>query len=346
MSERVADHTVGTLRAHLATVVAVAIAVAIVAVPVTWVTSSSPSPPTDRSPRVGNAVHRVVTALSATVDSGSYNFTSVEGPVVPAATTTTTSCPAAGVDAVAPGTYVCGAASLGVALTAHGTVDTHPFAMVADSNVPGIGPTTLRDDGTDVWEYGGGDYGLAPGSPHAGPGAPLAGFSSLVEGTLGPREGALAMKGLASPTGYLTLEQNAISAANQIGTGTVDGVTVTVYKVTLDPAQEAHVPGTTSEEATAITDALGVLKDQGYTGTTVTVSIDGAGFVRKTVSVASFADGATQSQEVTLSDFGCAGKVLMPGDGGSSAPPVGCVSPDDASTTASTIASTTASTTG
>jgi hypothetical protein len=335
MSEGVTDRRVGALRAHLGTVVVVVIGVAIVAVPVTWVATSS-SPPTDRPPHGGDAVHRVVTALSATVDSGSYDFTSSEDPVVPAATTTTTACPSAGVDAVAPGAYVCGPAPQGLALHAQGTVDTHPFAMVADSDVPGIGPTTLRDDGTDVWEYGGGDYGLAPGSPQAGPGAPLSGFSSLVEGTLGPREGALAMMGLASPTGYLTLEQNAVSAANQIGTGTVDGVAVTVYEVTLDPAQEAAAPGTTSQEATAITAALGVLKDQGYTGTTVTVSIDGAGFVRKTVSVASFADGATQSQAVTLSNFGCAGKVLMPGARGSSAPPPGCVSPDDASVTTPT----------
>ena len=333
MSGRVANRSVGTLRAHLATVVVVVIGAVIVAIPITWVATSSSSPRNDRSPQVGNAVHRVVNALSATVDSGSYNFTSVEDPVVPAPTTTTTACPAAGVDAVPPGKFVCGSAPVGLSITAQGTVDTHPFAMVADSNVPGIGPTTLRDDGNDVWEYGGGDYGLVPGSSDAGPGAPLSGFSSSVEGTLGPRQGALAMMGLASPTGYLTLEQNAISAANQIGTGTVDAAAVTVYKVTLDPAQEASVPGTTSEEATAITDALGVLKDQGYTGTTVTVSIDGAGFLRKTVSVASFADGATQSQEVTLSNFGCAGKVLMPGDSGSTAPPPGCVSPDDASST-------------
>jgi hypothetical protein len=323
-----APSTTGWARRHLGTIVALLLCVAIVAVPVTWVVTSSPSPSrANRPPHVGDAVHRVVSALNATIDSGSYDFTSSEQPVVEA-TSTSTTCPQVSAGAAPSDAELCGVAQPGLAITAQGTTDTNPFAMVASSNVANLGPITLRDNGTDVWEYGGGDYGLAPGSADAGPGAPLSGFAGSVEGTLGPRQGALAMVGLSSPTGYLTLEQNAITAADQIGTGTVDGVPVTNYRVTLNPAQEADVPGTTTEEATAIHDALGVLQDQGYTGTTVTVSIDGAGFVRQTISVASFADGATQTTEVTLSDFGCAGTVLMPGQSGATSPPAGCTSPD------------------
>ena len=318
------------VRRHLGTIAAVVLCMAIVVVPVTWVLTSSPSASrTIPPPHVSNAIHRVVSALNATIDSGSYDFTSSEQPVVPG-TTPTTTC-------TQPMTYgvgsdmkaICGGGE-GLTITAQGTTDTNPFAMVASSNVAGLGAITLRDNGTDVWEYGGGDYGLVPGSVNAGPGASLSGFAESVEGTLGQRQGALAMVGLSSPTGYLTLEQNAITAADQIGTGTIDGVAVTNYRVTLDPVQEADVPGTTTEEVTAIHEALGVLKAQGYTGTTVTVSIDDAGFVRQTVSVASFADGATQTSTVTLSGFGCAGTVLMPGQIGSSSPPAGCTSPDTA----------------
>ena len=77
------------------------------------------------------------------------------------------------------------------------------------------------------------------------PGQSLPGFAGLVEGTLGSRQGALDMMVLANPTGYLELDENAITNAAQVGTDTVDGVPVTVYQVTLDPAQEATVSGTT-----------------------------------------------------------------------------------------------------
>ena len=229
------------------------------------------------------------------------------------------------------GKTVCtGSALDGLNVTGQGTIDTDPFAMVALSNVASIGPVVLRDDGTDVWEIGGGNYGLSPGSSDSGPGSPLSGFAGLVEGSLGPREGGLAMMGLASPTGYLELDQDAITSASEVGTGVVDGAPVTIYQVSLDPAQEATVPGTTPDEATALKAALSLLQQQGYTGTTVKVSIDDAGYIRQTVSVAGFSDGVTQTETVTFSDFGCAGKVLMPGQQGATAPPAGCVSPDTA----------------
>jgi hypothetical protein len=331
-------------------VVATMVCLAIVGVPVGLVLTSH-SPHSTSGTKLGTtklgtaeAKHRVLSALSATISSGSFNMTyAVQPPTAPESATSTEPCSSVAVGAPlgaspsASGTWCShGPAPTGLAVSGQGTIDTSPFAMVASSNVPGIGPVTVRDDGTDVWEIGGGDYGLSPGSTSTGPGSPISGFASLVEGTLGPRQGGVAMMGLASPTGYLELDQNAITSASQTGTGVVDGVPVTVYQVSLSPAQQASVPGTTSEEARAIQDALAVLQQHGYTGTTVKVSIDNAGFIRQTVSVAAFNGGATQTSEATFSDFGCAGRVLMPGQQGATSPPSGCVSPDSAASTTQT----------
>ena len=229
---------------------------------------------------------------------------------------------------------LCAGVSDGLAISGQGTIDTNPFAMVVNTQVPGLGQVTLRDDGTNVWEdLGGGDYGLSPGPGDDGPGSSLPDFSGLVEGTLGARQGALDMMVLANPTGYLELDENAITTADPLGTGTVDGVPVTVYQVSLDPAQEATVSGTNTSESTAIEDALEALKAEGYTGTTVKISIDAAGYIRQTVSTANFSDGASQTGETTFSDFGCAGTVLMPGQQGATSPPTGCVSADGTTTT-------------
>jgi hypothetical protein len=233
-----------------------------------------------------------------------------------------------------------------VAIQGQGTIDTDPFAMVATSNVSGLGQITLRDNGTDVWELGGGNYGLSPGSTDNGPGQSLSGFAGLVEGTLGQRQGALAMGGLASPTGYLDLDQSMITGADQTGTGTVDGTPVTIYQLDISPAQEANVPRQTAEESKAVTASDAVLAAQGYTGTTVLISVDASGYIRQTRSTAHFSDGSTSVSQATFSDFGCAGTVLMPGQTGATAPPAGCVSPDTGvapttTTTAAPAASTT-----
>jgi len=330
-------------RRTVARVASVAVLVA-VAVPLVLAVSHARSTTTAGH---GQARHRVIAALDATIASGSFDMTfdqqPVTAPTTPNATTTLpcSSVPASSPSATQEPGWVCSYTDQqpGLAIAGQGTIDTDPFAMVATSAVPGLGTITARDNGTDVWELGGGNYGLSPGSHDSGPGALLSGFGNLVEGTLGPRQGALDMMGLASPTGYLELDQSSITSADQIGTGTVDGVPVTVYQVTLDIAQDASVPGTNAVQNTAIADAIGVLKAQGYTETTVQVSIDAGGYVRRTVSTAAFSDGATQTSETTFSDFGCAGTVLMPGQQGTTSPPAGCVSPDPADTTQATTSS-------
>jgi hypothetical protein len=340
-------------------VVASVVCIAAISVPVAFALSSSGRPhlPPQATKNanqghstVGQAQAKraVLSALSATTSSGSFNvtyqFDPLTAPTV-ATTTTTAVCHAVpsppglqGVG-VAPGgplvsggvTELCSGSGSGSAMsnstiTGQGTIDTDPFAMVATSNVPSLGMITLRDNGTQVWEMGGGNYGLSPGSGAGAPGSSLSGFAGSVEGTLGQRQGALAMGGLASPTGYLDLAQSMISAAGEVGTGTVDGVAVTIYQVSIAPG--ASVPGVNAEQAKTITAADAVLQAQGYTGTTELVSIDASGFIRQTRSVAHFSDGSTDASEATFSDFGCAGTVLMPGQSGAAAPPAGCISPD------------------
>jgi hypothetical protein len=340
------------------------------AVPVAFALSSSGGPSTSSQAtkntdhgRLGDAAAKraVLSALSATTSSGSfdvtYEFDPTTAPTV-ATTTTTQPCnvvqtPSALQGSDLPGSsgemMICpgtgsSSSSLTTPITGQATIDTDPFGMVATSNVSGLGVITLRDDGTDVWEIGGADYGLSPGSTDQGPGSPLSGFASLVEGTLGQRQGALAMGGLASPTGYLDLEQSMVSGANEIGTGTVDGVPVTTYQVSIQP--DATIPGLNAEQSKTVADADAVLKSQGYTGSTILVSIDASGFIRQTRSTAHFTDGSTGGSVDTFSDFGCAGTVLMPGQTGATAPPAGCVSPDTgvAPTTTTTTSSAPATT--
>jgi hypothetical protein len=153
------------------------------------------------------------------------------------------------------------------------------------------------------------------------------------------------MGGLSSPTGYLDLDQSMITGADEIGTGTVDGTAVTIYQLNITAAQEANVPDTTAQEAEAIAAANAVLASQGYTGTTVQVSIDASGYIRQTRSVAHFTDGSTTASDATFSDFGCAGTVLMPGQSGATSPPAGCVSPDTGVAPATTSTSTSSTST-
>ncbi len=136
------------------------------------------------------------------------------------------------------------------------------------------------------------------------------------------------MMGMASPTGYLDLVQPAVTSATEVGTATVDGVAVTQYQLTIDPGSLATAPGTSSEEQSAINAAIQTLTSQGYqthprprlhrrVGVHPRVGVDG-----------DLRDGGTVTLDAHFSNFGCAGTVLMPGQGGVSTPPSGCVSAD------------------
>lgn len=336
LDDRPTDRAAHSRRRSLGVAIAVVTCLLVIGVPVVLVVSGSsgqgrPNTKTSSPSHVANgpASHQVLTALTATTDSGdfdvSYTFGGQEAGSPAATTTTTCSPPGSGADlAICAGTSSQGDQPV----SGSATIDVQPFAMVATSEVRGLGTVVLRDDGTDVWEQGGGNYGLSPGSTDEGPGSLLTGFASLVDGTLGPREGPLAMLGLASPTGYLNLDPAETNNAERLGTDTVDGVTVTVYQISMTPAQGGEVPGLTSQEQQATSDALGVLSEQGYTGSTVRISIDSAGYIRRTQTTDHFADGTTMTSEAEFSNFGCAGTVVMPGESGTAAPPVECASPD------------------
>ena len=78
-----------------------------------------------------------------------------------------------------PSTEVDGSASNGAAGTVHaacaagggpqnasvrgqGTIDVDPYAMAVSADVSSFGSLSIRVDGTDYWELGAGDNGLAP----------------------------------------------------------------------------------------------------------------------------------------------------------------------------------------
>jgi hypothetical protein len=225
-----------------------------------------------------------------------------------------------------------------VTVTGEATVDTNPKALRAVSTVSSLGAVTLIADESSVWEFGGANYGSDGVS--AGPGAAFSQFAGLVEGTLGPREGALAMQSMASPNGYLSITKATIATAQPIGTATFDGIPVTNFRVTLDPA--ATPTGVSPDEAAAIAAARAVLAGEGFVHTVQDVSIDPMGYVRHTRSVAVFRDGGTITTEDTFSQFGCAGAVAVPGRSrGSPAGPPGCVVAPPARPAATSPATTT-----
>jgi sugar lactone lactonase YvrE len=276
----------------------------------------------DHTPLRDRLAQLVVDDVNVTVASGSYDMTYSD-----------TTTPPSQCSEPAPGSSDMPASSCSTGLfsptTGHGTVDTSPYAMVTVSHVGPLGTITLYDNGTDVWEIGGGDYGLA-GPGQAGPGAPLSGYASSVEGTLGQLAGALDMQGLAGGTGYLDLEAQEIQGAQPAGTGSVDGVPVTIYKLAETGLQDPDTSGLTSQQIATIRAADAVIEQSGFAGKTTWVSVDSEGYIREQKTEYTLPDGSTVSGDTILSNFGCAGTVLMPGQEGTSAPPPGCVSPDHA----------------
>jgi hypothetical protein len=258
--------------------------------------------------------------VSITVASGSYDMTYTD------TTTPPTQCAQAVAGSAGVPTTGCSPGGLSD-VSGHGTVDTNPYAMVTVSQVGSLGAITLYDNGTNVWEVGGGNYGLN-GPRQAGPGGLLSGFASLVEGTLGKVPGALNVQGLASGTGYLDLETQEIQGAQPAGTGIVDGVPVTIYKVAVTGLQDPDMAGLTAEQIATIQAADSVIEQGGLAGETVWISVDGQGYIREQRTLYTLADGSIVTQDTVLSNFGCAGTVTMPGQTDSSTPSPGCVTPD------------------
>ncbi len=286
-----------------------------------------PSPGLDH----GEAEQQVLAALATTTATGrfdvSYRFSEALGEPT---TTTTTGCrdtmrspvivvpsadgsgslSASGTDS-AYSTYCMSSGRQAVSVTGSGTVSVSPKVMVVSADISGGLQVSVRVAGDQVWESGGAGYGMAA-SGSDGPGQPLSGFANLVEGTLGPREGALAMTRMASPNAYLSIEQSTVDGARIAGTGTVDGIPVTDYEVAIDLDQLRRMDGLTADERTTIDDALGGLHDQGYSGTLDTISVDAQGLIRRVVSVSSFDDGGSVTYDATYTNFACDGSAGEP----------------------------------
>jgi hypothetical protein len=260
------------------------------------------------SPPRSVPLHPVLTALRVTTAANNYAFNY---------TTTFKPSPDPGAGPAFPASTASG----------HGVVDFDPYVMVttnsADSSFPNVSAVF---DSSRVWEFGAGDYGT--GNPvAASPGNTLSGFAQLVEGSLGQAQGALMMVNLSSGTGRLNLDPSTLTAAQQVGTGTVDGVAITNYRVTIDLSSELNRTILSDEQRTTISDALAILKQQGYAGTTEIVSVDALGFIRETKTVATFDNGGSVTSDSVLSDIGCAGTVI-PGNPVPTPAPPGCISPD------------------
>jgi hypothetical protein len=324
----------------------------------------------------GPAEHEVLGALSATTDAGNYDFTYTLKATPPTqsvpTTTPTTICPVSSFSSspqggavvvpngpnggvVNPGgpADVTGCVEVtpinnpGTPVAGNGVANTNPQASLINATLDGNGlQVSLRVNSTTLYEdLSALQTGLAPSGPEANdPGQAISSFASITESTIGMREGAVAMIGLASPTGYLDLYQQDIEGAAQSGTSTIDGDPVTVYQVAVDPTQLVNAPNITPEEAKTATAAIAVLHNQGYTGTTDEISVDRSGFIREVDTVAHFSDGGTVLLNVSLTNFGCAGTVLMPGQQGSNDPPSGCTSPDTGQAPATTVPSSTTTT--
>ena len=306
-------------RRRVSIAVVALLCVAAVAIPVAIrETSSSPR----RTSRVAkhhgppkSARVQVGAALAASVAARSYRIKSLM------------------VETDAPGSTRAGGLSVhGVTINAEATVNVDPLAMVASADVGSLGKVTSWTDSTRVWEQGGANYGLTAGAG-IGPGRPISGFTQLVVGSLGRREGGMAMMSFASPHGYLNLADQAITDASRVGTTTVDGEQLTEYDVTFDAAKLLSQPGMSPEQVVAGNAGLDLLRQEGYVHTTSRLDVDTAGYVRRAQTSWGFADGGTVTTDVTYSDYGCAGTVVLPTQAPSGPPASTCTSPDPAATT-------------
>jgi len=247
----------------------------------------------------GQARVNVLAALRATVAAGSYRIHSTMTEIAP--------------DGTQPRPPI----------VADGIVNVDPPVTIATSNVSGIGPITARIDGNNVWEQGGADFGMTADAT-ASPGAPLSQFAGLVAGSLGKRAGAVAMQSMASPNGYLHVAEEAVDNASWLGDTVFAGVPVHMYEVEVDAAKLLERPGLTPEQTKAGVAAMTEMRAQGYRTTTVRLSIDAGGFVRRTQTSVRFADGGSVDADVNFSDFGCSAVVMLPNGPWIGSHPAGC----------------------
>jgi len=267
----------------------------------------------------GGALRSVRAAVGQTIASGGYDNTFETSTEHPEQCPQGAACQGAGT----PTTFDS---------SGTGTVSFDPYVShVVTDGTSTLGAHTVYVTSTTIWEGSG--PSLAPGVR----GIPLSGFATAVEGALGPSQGALSMISLASPGGAINLEQAAVSKATPDGDGTVDGFHVTYYDVTIDMTQLADTPDLTDEQRQTISDALPLLQQGGYTGTTERIGVDDAGFVREVNAENHFSDGSTGVRHSVLFNFGCAPKQYAPDQ---SAPAVTttrpCLVPATSTTTPST----------
>ncbi len=361
----------GKARRRTAVVVAVVVCLAVAAIPISLALAGSSSQGQQQAgdkivkgDHLGSTANaaKVLSALSATTDSSNFDFTyHLTGQPGPTATTTTQPCqtgePIASGTSNGPAvedptsgpsltTTPCDLPSSSLTyppVTGTGIINVNPTALVTSAVVGRSGfDVSVRVSDTQFWlDLGGTDVGLAPSSTTDYAGQDVISAADVVDGELDAREGPVAMMALAGPSGYLDLYQSEFSSAEDLGPSAVAGTPVTVYQVQISPAGEAQVPGATTDEQTTITNALTLLANEGYTGTTVKVSIDAEGYILQSDSTANFSDGGSVDLDTTFSNFGCAGTILFPGQTGPSTPPADCTSPVPSTTAPITAATAT-----
>jgi len=278
-----------------------------------------------------NDVPLLAAAVTTTADSSSFDFTftgaDTSGTQVNPGGTVVNPGGTANGYSEASNSETAESTQTTLSVAGTGVVNTDPYVTLdrTDSGST-YGPVSLVVDDSDVWEFGASDAGVNPGTD-SGPGDPLSQFAQVVESSIGTGDGALSMMGLADPYGRLDLAQNMITGATETGTGTVDGDAVTIYAVTINVENEANQAGLSPEQQTTIDQALSVLQNQDYTGTSELVSVDGAGYIREIKTSVTFASGASVVGDQIYSNFGCGG-TLTPGSPLVQPAPAGCVSPD------------------
>ena len=268
---------------------------------------------------------RVRAAVGLTAAAGSYEMD----------TETTTSSPPRSTTCTSTARSVTcsgGGGGGGYSFRTHSVVNFEPYAMVAESDTP-FGFITLHVNTERAWQKNGLNLGYVGDTA---PGLPIPEYADAVLGTLGPGPGALAMISIASRGGSLNLEEDAVATAAPAGSGTVQGIDVTYYDVTIDFTRLADAPGLSDAQRRTIEEALPILERSGYAGTTERIGVDAAGYVREVSATTTMGDGSTTTRHSVLYNFGCAPRVTMPNEPPADDTPIGPCLPDPTSTSSST----------